>query len=464
MRFFRHVVVLHGNAVGGGSITYAQTLWQPKDDVWQHGEWAGLADWQRLMPSHYATAKKMLGAATNQRVAHADKQLYKMAQAAGVADTFYHTEVGVFFGDADKPQGMSYPDPYFDGRGPERNSCIGCGGCMLGCRYNAKNTLDKNYLYLAEQLGVQVFPNTEVLDVEPLNGADGREGYRIQTSMQKKITAQSVIFSAGSLGTQALLFKMKQAGKLPNISHQLGHNVRTNAESLIAVRYTDDGMDYSKGIAIGSGVFIDEHTHIEATRYPKGSDALGFLLTMLVRGATHGERFRRWFGVLIRHPIQFFKMMWPIGFAQQTLILLCMQSTDGHLTMRYERPWYWPFSKRLRTSGDKIPTYIDSANEFALRGAKATGGTAAMSVTEVLLDIPMTAHCIGGAVMGATADEGVCDAQMQVFGYDNMWICDGSVVSANLGVNPSLTITALAEYAMSLIPARDDASEFKRES
>ena len=461
MRFFKHVIVLHGNAVGGGSVTYAQTLWQPKDSVWDECEWAGLADWRSLMPQHYATAKKMLGASLNMRAAWADEQLKNMADAQGVGHTFYHTEVGVFFGDADKPQGAAYADPYFDGKGPERNSCVGCGGCMVGCRYNAKNTLDKNYLYLAEQLGTHVFSETQVLQVVPMNHADGRDGYVVQTRssrwgsrQRQSFSAKHIVFSGGSLGTQELLFQMKSAGFLPNLSNQLGHKVRTNAESLIAIRYLNagDAHDYSKGVAIGSGIFLDEHTHIEATRYPAGSDALSTLLTVLAVGASRGARVGQWFKSMLLHPIRFLKMTWPVKGATQTMILLCMQTMEGHLTMTYRAPWYWPFGKRMQTTGAKIPTCIPQANEFALKGAALTGGVAGMSMTELLMDIPMTAHCIGGAVMGTDASNGVCDAGLRVFGYENMWICDGSVVSANLGVNPSLTITALAEHAMSLIP------------
>jgi cholesterol oxidase len=245
---------------------------------------------------------------------------------------------------------------------------------------------------------------------------------------------------------------MKSAGYLPNISNQLGHKVRTNAESLIAIRYLGARDDYSKGVAIGSGIFVDEHTHIEATRYPAGSDALNGLLTLLATGRSRGVRVLQWLQTIVRHPLRFLKMLWPVGGSAQTIILLCMQTLESHLTMTYRAPWYWPFGKRMQTTGAKIPTSIAQANEFALKGAALTGGTAVMSLTELLLDIPMTAHCIGGAVMGTDVSNGVCDAHLRVFGYENMWICDGSVVSANLGVNPSLTITALAEHAMSLIP------------
>lgn len=466
MRFFKHVVVLQGNAVGGGSITYAQTLWQPKDVVWQQGEWAGLADWTSLMPQHYATAKRMLGATRNQRLAEADERLKVMAEAAGVADSYYVTDVGVFFGDDDKPQGASYPDPYFDGKGPARNSCIGCGGCMMGCRYNAKNTLDKNYLYFAEQLGATVHAETEVTAVVPLDGAEGATGYRVHTrstvgwrKVEHSFTTQGIVFAGGALGTQALLFKMKQAGHLPHISDMLGHKVRTNAESLIGVRYLgaeNKNVDNSKGVAIGSGVFLNEHTHIEATRYPRGSDLLGTLLTFMVGGRAGRGRIVRWMGVMLRelicHPIKTMQMILPFGFARQSLILLCMQTLDGHITMTYDRPWYSLFGKRLRSTGAAVPTYIPEANDFAKLGAQITGGTAGMSITEVLLNIPMTAHCLGGATMGRTVAEGVVNARLEVFGYQNMRICDGSVVSANLGVNPSLTITALSEYGMGFVP------------
>jgi cholesterol oxidase len=303
LRLFRHVMILHGNAVGGGSITYAQTLLVPPDSVWNDGNWAGLDDWQAKMPAHYATAKRMLGVTRNRRPGLADARLRQMAEATGVADSFYYTDVGVFFGRDEDPPGAEYPDPYFGGEGPARKSCIGCGSCMVGCRHDAKNTLDKNYLYLAEKRGAQVQPETKVIDVRSLNGkADGADGYEVVTvptfarwsKPRSRITARNVIFAASSLGTQELLFRLKTGGSLPNISDDLGKRVRTNAESILGVRYPGSDDDLSKGVAIGSGIYIDQHMHIEAVRYPKGSNLMSGLFTVLTGGRPGFTRVFSW--------------------------------------------------------------------------------------------------------------------------------------------------------------------------
>jgi cholesterol oxidase len=465
MQFFRHVVVLHGNAVGGGSITYANTLLVPPDKVWREGSWAGLADWERVMPEHFATARRMLGVTTNRRMAAADFRLREMAGIIGVEASFYPTEVGVFFGKEGDVPGTIYPDPFFDGEGPPRHSCIGCGGCMVGCRHHAKNTLDKNYLYLAERKGAQLFAETQVVDVRPLmQQEEGAAGYEVETVSLAKgsrggkrcITCRGVVFAASSLGTQELLLRLKEKRSLPRISDALGLHVRTNAESLIGVRFPGSAEDLSRGVAIGSGIYIDEHTHIEATRYPAGSDTMGLLTTVMTLGRPGWTRPFTWLATLARmlltRPWTTVRVLFPRGWARETMIFLCMQTLDGHLTMRLKRRWFWPFSKRLATDGQKIPTFIPAANDFALKAAKATGGVAMTSMTEILLNIPMTAHCMGGAAMGHDRSDGVCDGRNRVFGYRNMYVCDGSVLGANLGVNPSLTITALAEHAMSHVP------------
>jgi len=459
MQFFKHVIVVHGNAVGGGSITYANTLLVPKYKIWHMGSWAGLEDWEQVMPAHYATAQKMLGVTTNRRMSAADYRLKEMAKVIGVESSFYPTEVGVFFGNDDDAPGTSYPDPYFGGAGPDRASCNGCGGCMVGCRYNAKNTLDKNYLYLAEQLGVKLFEQTKVIDVQPLAGKpDGAAGYEIKITGGKsaRITCQGVVFAASSLGTQDLLFRLKEKQSLPAISEALGTFVRTNAESLIGVRFPGSADDLSTGLAIGSGIYIDEHTHIEATRYPAGSDTMGLLTTVMTMGRPGWSRPFTWLAtltkMLLTKPLTTLRALKPHNWARETMIFLCMQNLEGHLTMRLKRRWFWPFSKQLSTYGKHIPTFIPEGNDFAVKAAKATGGVAMNALTEIFLNVPMTAHCMGGAPMGRNRSDGVCDSKSRVFGYRNMYICDGSVLGANLGVNPSLTITALTEHAMSHVP------------
>ncbi len=466
--FFRHVIVLHGNAVGGGSITYANVLLVPPDKVWKQGTWANLIDGQNVMPQHYATAKRMLGVTTNRILGPSDYRLKEMAKTIGVEDSFYPTEVGVFFGKEGDAQGTTYADPFFDGKGPERTSCHGCGACMVGCRHNAKNTLDKNYLYLAENMGVKVFEETKVIDVKPLSGKDdGSMGYEVSSVSSSlgigkevtRLTCRGVIFSASSLGTQELLFRLKQGDSLPNISDALGNQVRTNAESLIGVRFPGSKVDLSAGVAIGSGIYIDEHTHIETTRYPEGSDAMGLMSTIMTLGRPGLQRPLTWLVTLLKllltKPITTLRMLWPVGYARETMIFLCMQTLEGYLNLRFKRTWYWPFWKTLVSEGKPIPACIPAANEFAVKAAKATGGVPANFVPEVFLNVPATAHCMGGAAIARNKAEGVCDGKNRVFGYRNMYICDGSMLGANLGVNPSLTITALTEHAMSHIPQVD---------
>jgi cholesterol oxidase len=463
MRPFRHVMILCGNAVGGGSITYANTLLAPPERVWQDGSWKGLADWEREMPAHYAAARRMLGVTENRILGDADHLLKQAAEAQGVGHTFYRTDVAVYFGDA---PGVAHPDPYFGGQGPPRSSCIGCGGCMVGCRYNAKNTLDKNYLYFAEKRGAKVFAETRVVDLRPLGpdgaaGRDGRDGYELTVERstawlfkaRRKLTAKQVVLSGSALGTMDLLMRAKQRGSLPAISDRLGHDVRTNAESIVGVRFPGKRFDLSKGIAIGSGIHIDQFTHIEATRYSRGSDVLGLIATLLVTGKGW-RRIVTWLGSAVRHPIKFARAAWPFGFARETLILLVMQTIDATLRMRLRRRWFWPFTRLLCTEGERIPTNIPQANAFVARAAAQLGGIPITSWFEILFDLPMTAHCIGGCVMGADAAHGVIDAQHRVYGYDGLYVVDGSAVGANLGVNPSLTIAALAERAMTFIPPK----------
>ncbi len=471
MRYFRHVTILHGCAVGGGSITYACTLLQPPDKVWDYGSWKGLAEWKAEMPRHYATASRMLGVTENKILGPADRLLKKVAEATGIGETFYRTRVAILQAPEGEPGGQTFPDPYFGGEGPDRTTCIGCGGCMMGCRHGAKNTLDQNYLYLAEKHGAKVFAETRVVDVKPLDGmTDGSRGYGVSTVKStahfsrhpRRFTCRGVVFSASSLGTMELLFDLKEKGSLPAISDQLGRKVRTNSESLIGVRLPGAGEDLSKGVAIGSGVYIDEHTHIEAVRYPDGSDTMGLLATILTAGRPGPGRIALWirnlFVALLQHPIKTFRILQPVGWARESVILLCMQALDGHIDMRWERHFYWPFRKFLVSRGQRVPTFIPTANEFAEKFARIAGGTAMSMLPEILFDVPGTAHCLGGAVIGRSPENGVVDYRNRVFGYKNMYVCDGSVVAANLGVNPSLTIAALTERAMSFIPPVSDTS------
>ncbi len=467
MRFFSRVTILHGCAVGGGSITYASTLLRPPDKVWQSGTWCGLAPWEAEMPRHYDTASRMLGVVQNKILGPADHLLKETAVATGVGATYYRTSVGIFQSPEGEAGGRTYPDPYFNGEGPPRTTCTACGGCMMGCRHGAKNTLDQNYLYLAEKRGATILAETKVVDVRPLNNQeDGSNGYEVHTvestalysPRRRRLTCRGIVFAASSLGTMELLFQLKAKRSLPNVSDQLGNCVRTNSESLIGMRVPKSREDLSKGVAIGSGVYIDEHTHIEAVRYPAGSDCMGALATILTAGHPGPGRIALWLknllAALISHPWRTLRLLQPFGFARESVILLCMQALDGHIDMRWERLWFWPLRRFLVSRGRRIPTYIAAANEFARKFAQIAGGTAMSMLPEILFDIPATAHCLGGCTIGDSPQQGVIDHRHRVFGYTNMYVCDGSVVAANLGVNPSLTITALAERAMEFVPSR----------
>ncbi len=481
IRFFKHVTIFHGCAVGGGSITFASTLLPPPGKVWDKGSWSGLAGWKNEMPEHYATASRMLGVTENKILGPADHLLKQAAEAAGFGNTFYCTKVGIFQSANGEKGNQTFPDPFFGGEGPARTTCIGCGGCMMGCRYGAKNTLDVGYLYLAEKRGAQVFAETRVMDVKPLSDTsagtasnptshDGSAGYSVETvhstariqKQRRRFTCRGVIFAASALGTMELLFRLKENKSLPAISNQVGQHVRTNSESLIGARTPGSCHDVSQGIAIGSGIYIDEHTHIEAVRYPSGSDAMGFLTTILTNGRPGPQRIALWVRnvllSMLRHPLKTIRVLQPVGWAREFVILLCMQALDGEIEMRWGRPWFWPFRKYLVSRGDKVPTYIPKANQFAETLAKLTGGFPMSMLPEILFNVPGTAHCIGGCVIADSPEHGVVDSCHRVFHYKNMYICDGSVVAANLGVNPSLTITALTERAMRFIPPAAETS------
>lgn len=463
MSLFRHAWVLSGVGVGGGSLVYANTLLAPPDSVWDDPQWAALNDWRTTLAPFYNRAKQMLGVTTVPHLGPADKLLRQAAEGQGVGHTFQPAEVGVYFGQP----GQRVSDPYFNGEGPDRTGCLLCGGCMVGCRHGAKNTLDQNYLYLAEKRGARIIPETMVTSLKPLQGqADGSTGYLLETSnptrwfrqQRRTFRAKGVVLAAGVLGTVKLLLEMKEAGSLPHLSDQLGHFVRTNAEAIIGVKLADTQVNISEGVAIGSSVWLDEQTHVEAVRYPAGSDAMAPLSTLLTYGQPGLGRILGWLKAIRRSPLTFLRTFKPFGFARSTLILLVMQTLDSHIRMRLKRSLWPPFAKHLATEGPRIPTYIPQANRFAEKLSREFKGTPLTSLTEIFFDVPTTAHILGGAAMGADPHSGVIDSHNRVFGYKNLYVCDGSMIGANLGVNPSLTITALAEYAMHQVkPAAETA-------
>jgi cholesterol oxidase len=451
----KNVMVLSGAGVGGGSLVYANTLIEPSEPFYRDPRWAELDNWKLELAPHYATAKRMLGATRSRFLGPGDQVLRDVADELGVGETFHQPEVAVYFGEPGKPAG----DPFFDGEGPERVGCTYCGSCMVGCNVGAKNTLDKNYLYLAEKAGVVVRPLTTVTGVSP--HPDG--GYAISIRRtgpfgraQPALRARKVVLAGGVLGTVPLLLDCKRRGLLPALSERLGDYVRTNSEAIVGAISRGGDADNSRGIAITSGFYPEPHTHVELVRYGAGQDAMGRLGALMVDGGGGRlARLGRFLGQIARHPLDFLRTQVPWGWAKRTVILLVMQPLDNHLRVRLERPWWWPFGQRLVSelpAGQSAPpSYIPSANLVARKVAQKTDGIAIGAINEALLDAPTTAHILGGCSMGASAADGVIGPDHQVYNYPGLYVCDGSAISANLGVNPSLTIAAMTELCMSKI-------------
>ncbi|MCO5232064.1 MAG: GMC oxidoreductase [Chitinophagales bacterium] len=448
---FRHVGILSGVGVGGGSLVYANTLPIPKKAFYNTGSWAGLGEWEEELAPHYQTALTMLGAEVNPSLRRTDRVIEELAKRIDKEDQFSPTKVAVYFG----KQGVTVPDPYFEGKGPDRTGCIYCGACMLGCRYNAKNTLDKNYLHLAQQLGAEIIAESQVYDIKP-NGKNGENGYEIlfkdSTSYFPKkysVKANSVIFSGGVLGTVDLLLKLKEKS-LPNLSDMVGYGIRTNSESLIGVTTFDKDKSFSDGVAIGSILHTDENSHLEPVRYSEGSGFWRIGMAPMVTGRKFFTRLFNMVADLFKHPIQNFKMLTVDDWSKRTIILLFMQTLDS--TLRFKKSALGVSSKI--DTGEAPTSDIPEAKALAKEVATIINGKPMMLSTETLLGIPTTAHILGGACMGESSATGVIDKNNKVFGYENMYVCDGSMISANPGVNPSLSITAISERAISLIPAK----------
>ncbi|PIE17120.1 MAG: GMC oxidoreductase [Proteobacteria bacterium] len=455
MSFMEHVTILHGVGVGGGSLTYANTLPKPKTPFFEADTWAHLADWERELEPHYATARRMLGSTRNPRLTTGDHVLRDIARDMGREEHWHPTDVAVYFGQP----GASAPDPFFDGEGPDRVGCTYCGACMTGCRVGAKNTLDKNYLFLAERRGCVVRPETEVTAIRPRK----RGGYRVECRRSlfphfpRVFTADHVILSGGVMGTVPLLLAMKEDPEgLPRLSDRVGDFVRTNSESLTGVIAPDSSEQFWKGVAITSILHTDDHSHLEPVRYGKGS---GFFRTMILPHAPGEHALIRFLEVLrqlIRNPGQWARAYTVKEFAGKSQVMLYMRTLEGALQMRLGRNLFTGFRKGLITvlddPEDAPEAFMAEATDLARRFAAKVGGVVGSMFTETALGTPSTAHILGGACMGDGPDAGVIDAQHRVHGYDGLYVIDGSAVSANPGVNPSLTITALAERAMTFIP------------
>jgi cholesterol oxidase len=459
---FKDLVVLHGAGVGGGSLGYAGVLEQPRPEAFATEAWRRPVPWGDVLAPHFDTAQRMLGVTRNPWRGHADEVLRRIAHERGTEDTFRPTTVGVFFGE----EGIEVPDPFFGGAGPPRRGCTFCGGCMVGCRENAKNTLPKNYLWLAERAGAEIAPEAAVCDIWPLPDApDGvRYAVRFRRSTAlpprpvRSVRARQVVVAAGVLGTLRLLFRCRDvACSLPGISRSLGQVVRTNSESLTGVVARGRTVDYSRGTAITSIFNADAFTTIEPVRYPVGSSVMKLMTGPVVSARTLAGRALRSARVFFERPRDFVHTHLSRGWAERTTILLGMQSVDNRLRMRLGRSAHTGWRRGLvsdRNVAHAIPTRIPVAHEVTEAFARHTDGVALGSVFEGLLDVPMTAHVLGGCGYGGSAEEGVIDATNQVHGYPGLYVVDGSTMPGNPGVNPSLTITAMAEYVMSQIPER----------
>jgi cholesterol oxidase len=456
------VLVLGGAGVGGGSLVYANTLLIPPADAFAQG-WPGGAGMRAILAPHYETARRMLGATPPPATWPAEEHLRAFARSLGREAHFSQPEVGVLFGAAGQEgqEGQEVPDPYFKGQGPPRATCRLCGGCIVGCRHNAKNTLDKNYLYLAEKLGARVVPETRASLIEP----DQEGGYVVHArrSMGRasrphlRLHGQNVILAAGALGSVDLLLACREQGTLPKVSAALGEYTRTNSEIIAGARSRTARVDHSQGIAIASDVQADDKTHLQIVRYPAGSDMMGFLGTLAVAGGGRIPRALRWLGRCVRHPLDLLRNANPMGWAKRTVVVLAMQSLDSALTLVRKRRWLLGRNLGTRRAAGvpPIPTYLPLANQAAKFVADRMDGFPLNAINEVLLGVPITAHILGGARMAESPDHGVVGPDCRVFGHPGLWVVDGAAIPTNLGANPSLTITAVAEHAMSLIPAKN---------
>jgi cholesterol oxidase len=458
LSLFKDVSIVSGSGVGGGSLGYACTLYRPLPAFYDDPQWAGLADWELELQPHFETAERMLGVTEVAMDDPADDLLLELGEHLGVGETYAKTRVGIFFGEG---PGVVSEDPFFGGEGPARSGCRACGRCMVGCPHGAKNTLVKNYLWLAERRGVTIEPERTVVDIRPVGAPDGSEGYEVVSERsgawlrkdRRVHRTRGVVVAAGPLGTNRLLQRCRLGGSLPRLSERLGEVVRTNSEAILAVTAPDDAVDLTRRVAISGSIYPDAQTHIETVTYGDAGDSMSFLYTALVGDGTRLTRPLKWLAALLRHPLRSVRLLWPFGWSRRTIIVLVMQSLDNAIALRARRTRFG--GVRLRTEQDPErpnPTFLPIANQAAEWLAERIGGVAQSSVTEALANIPTTAHILGGAIIGADPSTGVVDAGRRAFGYENLLVVDGATIPANVGVNPSLTIAALAEHAMAQLP------------
>ncbi|MCX4828849.1 GMC family oxidoreductase [Streptomyces sp. NBC_01016] len=470
-----NVMVLAGAGVGGGSLNYANTLYVPPKQFFEDPQWAHITDWQEELKPYYDQGQRMLGVRLNPTMTPADVHLKAAAQSMGIGDTFHLAPVGVFFGDGKDAEGESkaapgqqVEDPYFGGAGPARKACTECGECMTGCRHGAKNTLNENYLYLAEKAGAVVHPMTSVVSVTD----DSRGGYAVSTlptddkkAAGRTFTAPKIVVAAGTYGTQTLLHRMKAGGQLPHLSERLGELTRTNSEALVGSQTTNRRykkahgaakVDFTKGVAITSSIHPDANTHIEPVRYGKGSNSMGGLSILQVPYAEGSSRVAGWLANVVKHPSLMVRSLSNRRWSEKTIIGLVMQSLDNSLTTHLKQDGV---GKGLLTAkqghGAPNPKQIKAATEGASAIAAEINGFAGSNVGE-LIGTPLTAHFLGGCPIGDSAETGVIDPYHRVYGHPGISVVDGAAVTANLGVNPSLTITAQAERALSYWPNKGE--------
>lgn len=452
----KDVLILSGAGVGGGSLVYANTLYEPLDPFYRDPAWGHITDWKSELAPYYDQAKRMLGVATYPFETPADRVIKKVAADMGVEGTFHHTPVGVLFGE--KP-GEAIDDPYFGGIGPQRNACTNCGECMTGCRHNAKNTLVKNYLYLAEQNGATIHPLTTVVAVRPLAGG----GYEVETRQTNKrgrkhqvLTAEQVVFAASTMGTQKLLHRMRDRGLLPRVSDRLGLLTRTNSEALLGSIADGNDVDYTEGVAITSSFHPDEHTHVEPVRYGKGSNAMSLMQTVLTDGNLPKARWKVWLKEMWVQKRNLFKLYDLRHWSERTVIALVMQTHDNSITTYTKRGLMGRRLSSKQGHGAPNPSFIEPGHVAVQKMAEHMGGTPGGTIGEPF-NVPLTAHFMGGACIGDSAETGVIDPYHRLYGHEGLHVVDGSAITANLGVNPSLTITAQAERAMSYWPNKGEA-------
>jgi cholesterol oxidase len=448
--FFNEALVLSGVGVGGGSLVYANTHVTPSDEFFLNPAWRHFKDWKSTLAPFYALAKKMLGTTPYPHHFREDEALLQVAKKMNCEDSFSAVEVGVYFGDSTQAV-----DPYFAGAGPLRKGCILCAGCMVGCRFEAKNTLDKNYLYFAQKNGARICADQQAEKVEFAKDIYLVHCLRPSAWISKKKTtyrSRGIVFSAGVLGTLNLLFKQKYKYKtLSNLSDVLGKNLRTNSESLCGVGGAKEKLNH--GIAISSIIHPDDHTHVEICKYPDGSGLLSRLAVMAAGDGPPPVRILKSFFNTVLHPVAFFKLLFDFSFAKNSVYLLIMQSLDNAMSMIYKKGLFGWQMRMKNTTANRVPSYIPIGQKVLYEYAKEVGGVPLNAVTEVTMNLSSTAHILGGCAMGETSAQGMVNEKFAVFNYPRMLILDGSIIPCNLGVNPSLTITALAEYAMNEIPS-----------